>query len=177
MAVKSAVNLLNKKSTFDQGIQTLLDHVATQAAARAACNRAGGIVQPLQEEQNELMQALARAMILLKTRYSSTAYWKRTLDLVHACRRLAIQPSHQHTLATYANDIQAFLADTDPDAPELVYAAAAQPQPFLFEGQLSDEPDHARAGPGALYHLEQQLLQVRVCHHQHWHVLEKHGGV
>lgn len=173
MAVKSAVNLLNKRSTFDDGIQNLLDYVATKAAAQAACERAGDSVQPLLEEQNELMEAIKRLMVLLKTRYTSPVYWKRSLDLVQACRQLATQQSHQHTLDTYASDVRAFIAanDTENDPPAPGHGVA--PPSFLFEGQLSEEPDHTRIGPGALYHLEQQLLQVvrelllRGCHFAH----------
>lgn len=159
MAIKAAVTLINRKSTFDAGVASLMDIVAAKSAAQAACDRAGyNDAGPLADEQaqDELMSAVARCMTLCKSRYSSPVYWKRALDLVQACSTLFTnRPAHLHTLQTYAHDIRAFLAD-DPDQPQEASAA----QPFLFEGQLSEEPDHVRNGPGALYHLEQQLLQV-----------------
>lgn len=161
--LEAAMQLIKSKKTFESGISQLLDYIATKAAGAAACARQSEQQQQQHnppaaaDEEKRLMDAISRCMVLVKSRYSSTVYWKRVDDLVHAALPIIKKPEHQQALQTYARDIGVFLQDdTDGDVP------TTQPthNPFLFEGQLSEEPDHTRSGPGALYHLEQQLLRV-----------------
>ncbi len=163
--IEAAMQLIKSKKTFHQGIEQLLAYIANTAAGAAACARQSEIqheTQPSMGDGKGVMQAIARCMSLLKSRYTSPVYWKAVLDLVNAATPIMRhQPEYQQALHQYTCDIKAFLGDGDDDLEEEPQVPV-QNNSFLFEGQLSEEPDHTRSGPGALYHLEQQLLRVCV---------------
>lgn len=138
---------LAKKATFEYAIteiKVLLDH--------------SGVGLKLAAVQRKLVEVLARCMTLLKTRYTSSAFWKAGSDLLAKCQGILTSEVDQRLIKTWQTDCANILdepassaqaADTDQ------HSHATSQSGYLFEGQLSQahEPPARPQGLEELLHL------------------------
>ncbi|KAK9839178.1 hypothetical protein WJX74_011021 [Apatococcus lobatus] len=140
------VKRLQKRSTFEVAASELLGLLRSEAAA--------GLEQP----SSDLFKALTRCRTILKTRFTSPAFWQSGRQLCVTVQELFKLNKSQSQL------IQAFLLDCE----EIQQEAPPQDQnpphpsraPFLFEGQLS-QADEAPPRPQDIEDLLAAIMATR----------------
>ncbi|RMZ54629.1 hypothetical protein APUTEX25_003007, partial [Auxenochlorella protothecoides] len=137
--------LLEKKATFEQGVERLKDLLPTSG---------GSVV-----DDPAYSVLLARVHTLLQSRYNSTAFWARAQTLYRA----ALASDRSGNLATQLRGYLASCAAHLEDEPGTATLAAAPP-PFSFQGLLShaepaagpeSSPQSAAALEALMAHLQQ----------------------
>lgn len=144
--LESCRTRLSKKATFESAIADVCLLVKADHAQTA-----------LQPVQVKLLEVCARCMTLLKTRYTSSAFWKAGKDLISSCQGVVVSPVDDTRMRAWHSECASML-DEASLMPAESGTAAAPPVPetgYLFEGQLSQaqEPPARPQGLEDLLHL------------------------
>lgn len=145
---------LKKKTTFEAAVLKVADYCKQPENKR-------------QEDVEQLWAVVKRVMMLLKSRYSSVAFWAKGRDLLVAAKGVLTEPQQRAQLDAYLQEAHTFLhAEDNPAHPSSEQPPTAQPtppqqpQPYLFEGQFSAEPEHTH-GEARFYQLAQSLFNTQ----------------
>ena len=123
---------LGKRSTFEGAAGELTSLLLQRARCRQL--DAAHAPEPLDAEA---FQAVQRCATLLRTRYTSPAFWRAAQLLFQTAIAAATTPEQRNAAANFLAMTEAQLAEAEGPA-EPVAAVATAGRPFLFEGQMSE---------------------------------------
>lgn len=144
---------LAKKATFEAALQDISEIIKSNPGQFA-----------LSEVESKLVEVLARCVTLLKTRYTSLAFWTAVSKLLETAQTVVTTVEGRTKLTSWQIECAAFLDEPAVSAEPATPAQASQG--YLFQGQLSQGDAEPQQPANPLQELMHLLAAQQVAVHE-----------